>query len=106
MYIKIRNKKIELFECDNILKRFKSFKLYLFPIENGLFFPNRKILNTYFFCQRVDALFVDEDFNIVQIYHNLKSEKIHLCFRAKHLIILPANSSIDLDIDYKINIIK
>ena len=104
MYIRVSNKNIELDECNSFLKRFKSLKFYLYPLEKGLFFPNRKFLNTYFFCQNVDALFVDDDFNIIKIYHNLKTEKRYVCFNAKHLFILPANSCIYLDVGDRVSI--
>lgn len=91
MYIEC-GKKIFIKTCSKFKERIKSFRFYLDPISDGLFFPNTKFANTYFFCQRVDICFTDKDDKIIALYSNIKSEKIIFKFKAKNVYYLPLNS--------------
>lgn len=98
MYLKIKGKKIEINECNTFKSRFKSFKFYLEKIDHGLYFPNKKTANTYFFCQKVDICFTDSKGKILFLYKNVRSEKMIFKFKAKNLFYLPAGCSDNLDI--------
>ena len=89
MYLKIKGTKINIDECSNFKNRFKSFKFYLEKIEHGLYFPKKKVANTYFFCQRVDICFTDNTGKIIYLYRNMRSEKLIFKFKAKNVFYLP-----------------
>lgn len=88
MYLKIKNKKIDIKEPDNIKDQFKSFKFYLGKIDFGIKLK-KKSVNTYLFCQRVDVCVVDKDNNIIKLFNNLKSEKFRYFVKAKYVYYLP-----------------
>ena len=92
MYLKL-NKKIEIKECNTFKTRFKSLKFKLEKLDYILYFPNRKLANTYWFCQRVDLCFTDKDNKILYLYENIKSEKLIFKYKAHNLYILPLNTS-------------
>ena len=98
MYLKIHNKKYEVKEYKKFKERFSSLKFYLNPVDFVLYFPNKKFLNTNFFCQRVDACFTDKDYKILYIFSNVKSEKRILRLKSKHLFIMPIDTSKHLKI--------
>lgn len=89
MYLKIPGKNIEIHECSSFKKRFTSLKFNLYPIDYGLYFPKCKLLDTYFYCQRVDAIFTDNDNKILFMHENIRSEKRKFHWKAKKLYILP-----------------
>ena len=51
MYLKLKNKKLKINEYTKFKERFKSFKFYLKEMNYGIKLPNKKLANTYFFCQ-------------------------------------------------------
>ena len=57
MYLRVKNKKIEIKEYKKFSDRFKSLKFYLKNLDFGIKLPNKKLANTTFFCQRVDICF-------------------------------------------------
>lgn len=91
MYINC-GKKIVIKSCANFSERFKSFKFYLEPIKSGLYFPNKKLASTYFFCQKVDICFTDKDDRIIALYNEVRSEKMIIKFKAKNIYYLPLGS--------------
>jgi len=106
MYLKVKNKKIEIKELKTFSERFKSLKFDLYKNELCLFFPKKKKLSTYFFCQRVDACFTDKNNNILYLHSNIKSEKRIIHLKAKNLYILPLDTADKLIIGDKLNIIE
>ena len=106
MYLKIKNKKIEIKELKTFKERFKSLKFNLYPIDYGLYFPKKKLLDTTFYCQRVDACFTDEDNTIMYLHSNIRSEKRILHLKAKNVYVLPLNTTQYLIIGDKLNIQK
>lgn len=104
MYLKIKNQKIEIIECSKFIDRFKSLKFVLEKIDYGLKFPNKKRINTTFFCQRVDLCFTDKDSNIIALYENVKSEKKFHKRKAQDCYILPLNTAKQLKLNDKLNI--
>ncbi len=91
MYLKVSKKKYEIHELSTFKERFKSIKFNLNTLDYVIYFPNKKILDTYFFCQKVDACFTDNDNKILYLHSNVKSEKRIIHFKAKRLYILPLN---------------
>ena len=106
MYLKLKNKKIKVFEYTKFKDRFKSFKFYLKEIDFGIKFPNKKVANTYLFCQRVDVCFTDIDDKILYLYSNLKSEKFIIKFKAKNVYFFPKGTNKYLNIGDKIKLTK
>ena len=89
MVIKIPGKSIEIRECNTFKSRYKSLKFYLYPLDFCLYFPKRWFLDTYFFCQNVDAIFTDQDDKILYMHENIRSEKRRFHLKAKKLYICP-----------------
>ncbi len=106
MYLKIKNKKIEIKECIKFSDRFKSLKFVLEKIDYGLKFPNKKKASTYFFCQRIDICFTDKDDKILYLYENIKSEKRIIKLKAKNIYYLPLDTCKNLKVGTKLNLKK
>lgn len=98
MYIKVKKKKIEIRELDTFWKRFKSLKFIFEPIDYGVKISKKKTASTYFFCQRVDIVFVNKNDEIIRIERNVRSEKRIRKFKAYSIYYLPTNSTNDLTI--------
>lgn len=98
MYIKINKKKIKIIELDTFWKRFKSLKFVFEPIDYGVMVSKKRTASTYFFCQRVDIVFVNKNNEVIRIERNIRSEKRIRKFKAFVIYYLPANSTTDLKI--------
>lgn len=92
MYIKVNNKKIEIFEYTKKLDKFKSLKFVLEKIDYGIKIPKKHLISTYFFCQRVDICVTNKDNIIIKLYENIKSEKRKFIAKAYNIYYLPLNS--------------
>ncbi len=106
MYLKINNKKIQIHEYTKFKERFKSFKFYLKEMNFGIKLPNKKLANTYFFCQRVDICFTDKNDVIIKLLDNVRSEKLHLKLKAKNVYFLPVGTNKNLQLGQKIKLTK
>ena len=93
MYLKIKNEKIKINEYTKFKDRFKSLKFYLKEINFGIKLPNKKIANTYFFCQRIDICFTDNNDKILYLYSNIRSEKLIFKFKAKNVYFFPVGTN-------------
>lgn len=89
MYIKIKNKKLEIYDCITFKERFKSLKFVLEPIDYGIRISKKKTISTYFFCQKVDICVTDKDNKIIGIFENVQSENRKIMFKAYHIYYLP-----------------
>ncbi len=99
-YIKNGNKKIKFKTVTKFTDRIKGFRFYLTPIEEGLCYPKKKMINTYFFCQKLDIVVTDKNNNILAIYPSFGTEKfIRPRIKAYYIYLLPLNSSKGLE-DY------
>ena len=67
MFLKLKNKRIEIVELNKFNEKFKSFKFYLNKIDYGIRIK-KKHYNTYFFCQRVDICVTDKNNTIIIRY--------------------------------------
>ena len=106
MYLKLKNKKLKINEYTKFKERFKSFKFYLKEMKYGIKLPNKKLANTYFFCQRVDICFTDKDDIIIKLIDNVRSEKLHLKLKAKNVYFLPVGTNKNLQLGQKIKLTK
>ena len=94
MYLKVGRKKIKIKKALTWMERLKSFRFQLDPIQTGLYFPKKKGVNTYFFCQRIDVFLVDKENKILYLYPSLKSEKIIFHKRkAASIYLLPVGTA-------------
>lgn len=88
--IVIKKKKIKIKTLSSFKDRVKSIRLVLDTIDEGYYFPKKKSINTYFFCQRVNIYQVDENNKILYCYLNYKTEKfIFRKKKVKAIYILP-----------------
>ncbi len=102
MHLKINNQKIEILEYNKFIDRFKSLKFVLEKINYGIKIPNKKIANTYFFCQRVDICFTDKEDKIISLFKNVKTEKRIFKFKAKNIYYLPLETCKHLKLGEKL----
>ncbi len=75
MYLKIKKKKIKIYELTNFWDRLKGLKFVLEPIDYGLKFPKKKFTTTIFLCQKIDIILTTKDEKIVYLYENMSPEK-------------------------------
>lgn len=75
MILKIDKKRISIDLLNSFSEKIKSFRFRLEPIENGICFYKKRIINTYLFCQKVDIIFTDKNNKILKISKNTPSEK-------------------------------
>ena len=92
MLIKLRGKKINIIEMKSIKDKIKSLKFVLEPIDYGIFFQKKKIINTYFFCQRVDICCCDMNHKIIKLFEDFPSEKIRFVKKCYYIYYLPLNT--------------
>jgi len=98
MYIKNNNKKINIIEYIDFKDRFKSFKFYLKPIDFGIKISKKRYANTYFFCQRVDICFTDQNNKIIYLYKNVKSEKLIIKLHRYNIYYLPVGTCSNMNV--------
>lgn len=91
MYIKVNNKKLEIYDCTTFKERYKSLKFILEPIDYGIRIPKTKLISTYFFCQNVDICVTDKYHNIIGLFENVKPERKKLMGRAYYVYYLPVH---------------
>ncbi|MBQ6477091.1 MAG: hypothetical protein IJI43_01460 [Bacilli bacterium] len=104
MYIKVNNKKLNLVELKTFKERFKSLKFNFETLNYAIKFPNKRILNTIFFVQKVDVMITDKDDKIIYLKKNVRSEKYFIHKRGgKDIYILPLGTIDKLNIGKKIN---
>ncbi len=106
MLLKIsKNNKISIKLLKTKIEKFKSFKFKLDEIDEGICFLNKKIISTYFFCQKTDIIFVDKYNNVIKFLKNVSTEKILISpKKTKYIYILKLPNNIDLKINDKLNI--
>lgn len=92
MYIKVNNKNIEIIECNSFKERFKSLKFVIDPITYGVKISNKRLISTYFFCQKVDIMVTDNNNKIIYLFENIKSEKRKFLFKKYNIYYLPLNT--------------
>lgn len=101
MYLKIKNKKIEIVELNSFKERFKGLKFVLEPIDYGVKFPHKKWISTNFLCQKIDVVFTDEEDKIIDMLENVKSEKYLGKWKCRNIYFLPLNTIKDLKLGEK-----
>ena len=105
-YIKTGNKKIKINTLTNLKDRIKGYRFYLYPIKEGLCYPKKKTINTYFVCQKLDIVVTDKENNILAIYPSIKTEKfIRPRLKAYYIYLLPEGSSKGIEKNEKLRII-
>ncbi|MCI8347690.1 MAG: hypothetical protein HFJ12_07090 [Bacilli bacterium] len=107
MKLNLGKNKLNIRKVDGFWNRFKMLKFDLQPLKEGILLENRKFLSTYFFCQKVDIVMTDSDYNILYMYKKLKSEKrIFYKRRVHNTYILPLGSCDFLEIGQKLRIVS
>ena len=105
MYIRVKNKKIEIVEKNSFWDRFKGLKFVLEPIDYVVKFPRKNWFNSNFLCQMVDVVFTDKDEKIVYIKENFRTEKTILPkHNASNVYLFPLGTSKNFKIGQQIKI--
>ena len=105
MFLKLKNKRIEIIELNKFNEKFKSFKFYLNKIDYGIRIK-KKHYNTYFFCQRVDICVTDKNDTVIRLFENIRSEKYRFFLRAKYVYYLPLGTVKHLKLNEKLDLKK
>ena len=99
-------KKIKVKIVNKFRERIKGFRFFLFPIKEGLCYPKKKMINTYFVCQKLDIVVTDKENNILAIYRSIKTEKIiRPRLKAYYIYLLPEKSTEGLCVNTKLKIV-
>ena len=106
MYLKVKGKKIPIYEYTTFKERMKSFRFVLETIDYGIRLPKKKLASTDFFCQRVDICFTDKNDVIIALYEDVKSEKRIFKLKSYYLYYLPLGSCSKLKIGDKMPLKK
>ena len=100
------NKKLKINTLTSFKDRIKGYRFYLYPIKEGLCYPKKKMINTYFVCQKLDIVVTDKENNILAIYPSIKTEKfIRPRLKAYYIYLLPEGSSKGLENYEKLRIV-
>ena len=92
------NKKLKINTLTSFKDRIKGYRFYLYPIKEGLCYPKKKMINTYFVCQKLDIVVTDKENNILAIYPSIKTENfIRPRLKAYYIYLLPEGSSKGLE---------
>ncbi len=93
-YIMVGNIKIKFKTVTKFSERIKSFRFYLKPISEGLCYPKKKMINTYFICQKLDIVVTDKKNTVLAIYNSFGTEKfIRPRIKAYYIYLLPEGSA-------------
>lgn len=95
MYLKINNKdKLEIVELKSFWSRLKGIRFSFEKLDYCIKFPNKKLLNTAFNCQRIDIVMTGKNDKILYIYQDVKPEKYFLPkFKVEDMYFLPAGAA-------------
>ena len=105
MYLYLKNNKIEIKKAETLVDKIKSFRFKLDEIDYGILLEDKKIFNTYFFCQNIDVIYTDKNNKILKILRNVKSEKILIAPKnTSKTFLLKSLITKNLDIDDKLKI--
>ena len=97
-YIKNGNKKIKFKTVTKFIDRIKGFWVQVYPPKEGLCYPKKKMINTYFVCQKLDIIVTDKENNILAIYPSIRTENfIRPRLKAYYIYLLPEGSSKGLE---------
>ena len=100
------NKKLKINTLTSFKDRIKGYRFYLYPIKEGLCYPKKKMINTYFVCQKLDIVVTDKENNILAIYPSIKTEKfIRPRLKSYYIYLLPEGGSKGLENYEKLRIV-
>lgn len=107
MYLKVKNKKIDIIELTTFWERFKGLKFNLNKLDHGIKFPRKKLVSTIFICQNIDIIMTDKNDKILYLYNNVKPEKYFLPkFKVKDTFFFPLGTAKEYKIGDELNIVK
>ena len=94
MYLKLNNKKIEVYELTTFWERFKGLKFNLQKLDYILKYPNKFGFSTIFICQNIDIIETDKNDKVLYIHKNIKPEKyIFPKLKVKNIYLFPKDYS-------------
>jgi hypothetical protein len=75
MYLRVNGAKIPIEVKTSFMDKLKSFRFKLSEIDYAICFPNKRRINTYFYCLRFDIIMTDKDNVILNIFENTRTEE-------------------------------
>ena len=106
MNIIVNDKVIEIIPCRTFIQQVKSLNFIIEPIDYGILIPNKRFINTYMFCQKVDICVTNKEDKIIKLYENVKSEKIKCLWKKYNIYYLPLNTVRDLKVNEQLKKMK
>lgn len=99
MYLIINNKKLKIEELTTFKQKFKSLKFNFIQIDKAIKLTNKKLINTYFFCQKVDLVVTNKNEIIIYKEEKVPTEKMYFPKKnTKNIYFLPLNTAKYLNI--------
>lgn len=99
MYLKIKNKKVQLVEANTFWERLKGLKFVLGPLKYGVRFPKKKSSNTNFLFENIDVILTDKEDKILFLIENLGTEKkVHKRKNVYNTYFVPVGTVNDLKV--------
>ena len=77
MEIYIKNKKLDIIECNSFLKKLRGLT-FKKDIHKGIILNHCNGIHTFFMKSNIDVILLDKSFNILYLYSNLKRRRIVL----------------------------
>ena len=74
MYLKVNNIKVPIKIKTTFKDKMKSFRFKFDEVKYALCFPNKRKINTYFYCLKFDIIMTDKDNVILNIFPNAPTE--------------------------------
>ena len=75
MYLKVNGTKVPIEVKTCFMNKVKSFRFKLNEVEAALCFPNKRRINTYFYCLSFDIIMTDKDNIILNIFESTRTEE-------------------------------
>ena len=74
MYLKVNNIKVPIKIKTEFSDRLKAFRFKFDEVEYALCFPDKRKINTYFYCLKFDIIMTDKDNVILNIFPSTATE--------------------------------
>ncbi len=107
MRIKLNKKYYNIKILTKKWERFKGYMWKLDAITEGLCYPKKRYFSTYLYCQPVDVVMTDKNYQILHLYHHLRSEKrIFFKKRVYYTFVFPMDSCKELKVGDRLKLLE
>lgn len=86
MKISVNNNSYEIKKCSNFFDKLKGMMFVKKKLNYGLLFNRCNSIHTFFMFQKIDVIFIDDNYKVIKIMKDLKPLRIIFCSKAKHVL--------------------